>query len=492
MSLSESDYVLQGEAAGDAAGGWVAPAGDVDGDGLADILVGAYWNEEAGPYAGKSYLFLGKDLGAERVISLADSAWSFLGEEGTVEDDPDCEDVAPDETRCGGDWSGHSVNSAGDVDGDGRSDIVISGYRNDEAGFDVGKAYLVYGSSLSGRGALDLADADVALYGENLSDRMGHSIHSAGDVDGDGLSDIVTGAYGHDAVAEDAGRVYLVLADGISPGRSVQFPEDADFIWDGEAEGDQAAYITTPAGDIDGDGLGDFAVCSLRNEEGGSGLAPGGETGAGKVYVMLGASLDFSDRGAIYSLGDVDRAWIGEAGGDAVGYGLGVVGDFDGDGLTDLMVGGYGNSEAALAAGKVYLMTAASMATPGTISLADADYGFVGEQADAWLGFGAGPAGDVDADGLDDILMGAAWYSDDRTFNGRSYLVLAGGISGAGTYSVSEADHIFEGESAWDNAGYKLTGVGDVSGDGMADLLIGAWQGDRAGAAGAAYLLLNP
>ena len=492
VSLADSEYVLRGEGAGDGAGGWVAPAGDVDGDGLADMLIASYWNDEAGEDAGKSYLFLGKDLGAERVVSLADAAWSFVGEVGRLEDDPDCDNPDPVDDRCGGDWAGHSLNNAGDVDGDGLPDIVLSGYRSDEIGFDVGKTYLVYADSLRGRGSLDLALSDVMIFGENVSDRMGHSVHSAGDVDGDGLADIVTGAYGHDGAAENAGRAYLVLADSLIDTTEIYFPDDADFIWDGEAEGDESGYINSPAGDIDGDGLADFMTSSLRNQEGGVGLAPGGEHGAGKLYVMFGATLNMADRGAVYSLADVDRAWIGEEGGDAVGYGINCVGDFDGDGRSDLMAGAYGNSEGGDAAGKAYVMTAASMMTPGTISLSDAEYGFVGETAEDWVGFGAGPAGDIDADGLDDIVLGGAWYSDERTFPGRAYLVLAGALSGGGTHDLSDADHIFVGEEAWDNAGYKLTGLGDVNGDGMGDLFIAAWQGDRPDDPGKVHVVLNP
>jgi hypothetical protein len=409
-----------------------------------------------------------------------------------IEDDPDCEVPDPVDGRCGGDWAGHSLNSAGDVDGDGLPDIAISGYRNDEVGYDAGKTYLVYSSSLSGRGSVALADADMSFLGENISDRMGHSIHSAGDVDGDGLADVVTGAYGHDGAGENAGRAYLVLADGLASKSTVRFPGEADFIWDGEAAQDQSGYINAPAGDIDGDGLGDFIITSLRNQEGGVGLSPGGEEGAGKVYVVIGANIDRSARGAVYSLADVGRAWMGEAGGDAVGYGSIGIGDFDGDGLDDVMTGAYGNSEAGDAAGKAYVMTAASMRTPGTRSLSVAEYGFVGEDAEDWAGFGAGPAGDIDSDGLADLLIGGAWHSDDAQFTGRAYLVLAGNLDGPGTHDLSEADHIFIGEEGWDTAGYKLTGIGDVNGDGMGDLFIGAWQGDRPEEPGKVYVLLNP
>ena len=492
VPLADSDYLFRGEGAGDGAGGWVAPAGDVDGDGLDDVLIAAYWNDEGGMDAGKCYLLMGKDLGVERQMSLADASWGFVGEAGRVEDDPDCEDIAPDDPRCGGDWAGHSLNSAGDVDGDGLPDIVMSGYLSDANGYDSGKAYLVFAAGLSGRGTMSLGDSDYAFVGEQVLDRLGHSIHGAGDVDGDGLNDLITGAYGFDAGGENAGKAYLVLASSLKKKRTLQFPDDADFAWDGEAEGDEAGYINSPAGDIDGDGLGDFMTTAQRNQEGGVGMAPSGEHGAGKIYVFLGADIDLLERGATYSLADVDRAWLGETGDDAVGYGTNAVGDFDGDGVADVMTASYGSNEAGDAAGKAYVMTGASMAAPGTRSLADAAYGFTGADAGDWAGFGAGPAGDFDRDGLDDIVVGGMWHTDTLLGAGSGYLVLSGSLAGPGTYSLSDADHIFPGEAELDTAGYKLATTGDMNGDGMPDLMVSGWQGNVLEESGKVWLLMNP
>ena len=137
-------------------------------------------------------------------------------------------------------------------------------------------------------------------------------------------------------------------------------------------------------------------------------------------------------------------------------------------------------------------MTGASMAVPGTWSLSDAAYGFTGAAAGDWAGFGAGPAGDFDRDGLDDIIVGGMWHTDTLLGAGSGYLVLSGSLRGPGTYSLADADHIFPGEAELDTAGYKLATTGDMNGDGMPDLMVSGWQGNVLEESGKVWLLMNP
>ncbi|MBU1708971.1 MAG: integrin alpha, partial [Proteobacteria bacterium] len=180
--LSLADVKFSGEAADDKSGFSVAGAGDVNGDGFDDMLIGAYGADSE---AGKTYVVYGSSVLADKNLSAADA--TFSGE-------------------VAGDKSGNSVSGAGDVNGDGFDDLLIGAYGADS---NTGKTYLLYGSSILTD--KNLSEADVSFSGKAGGDRAGHRVAGAGDVNGDGFDDLLIGADGVDTYT---GKTYLFTGMG--------------------------------------------------------------------------------------------------------------------------------------------------------------------------------------------------------------------------------------------------------------------------------------
>jgi hypothetical protein len=419
IDLSTADAKLVGEEGRDSAGAYLSGAGDVDGDGHDDLLVGAIGNDEGGRLAGAAYLVRGPVAGTVD-LSMADA--KLVGEDR-------------------GDGAGR-VAGAGDVDGDGLDDLLVGApwARSSLPGSSVrrfgGVAYVVLGPVT---GTLDLSLADAKLLG-STGEAAGVGVAGAGDVNNDGLDDMLVMP-----VDYNLGRVYLVL----SP-----VPETFD-LWNraeklvGEAPGD-LAIIGAGAGDVDADGYDDLLIGAFGNDEG------GGDAGA--AYVVLGPVTGDFD------LSLADAKLLGERGGNLAGSGVSGAGDVNSDGHDDLLI----------APG--YLMLGP---VSGTIdlSLADAKFRDDGHWASEWF---SGP-GDVDADGYDDVLMGVPFDSDRGINAGGAYLV-RGPVSGTLDLSRA-ADAKLVGERAEDYAGVGVSGAGDVDADGRADILVGSQVNGPGGAA---------
>ena len=383
--------------------GWsVASAGDVNGDGFADVLVGACYHNSG---RGKAYVYHGSPAG----LGLS-PAWSAVGENS-------------------GDYFGNSVASAGDVNGDGFADVLVGArwYNSDR-----GKAYVYHGS------ALGLTPAfDWSAPGANADDRFGFSISTAGDVNADGYSDVLVGAWGYDEQdANDKGKAYLF--PGSPQGLS------ASPLWSvsGENPGDRLGWSVAPAGDVNGDGFADVIVG-----------ARGHNVSRGKAYVFHGSAAGLS----------ASPAWaaLGQNAGDEFGAPVAAAGDVNGDGFADVVVGAEGYPQGT-GFGKIYVYHgSASGLSAGPARTT------TGEAAGNRFGHAAGTAGDVNGDGYADVVVGAwRWGSD----SGKVY-VYHGSSSGLGLSPAWSAN----GENAGDYFGWSAAGAGDVDGDGYADLLVGAW-----------------
>jgi hypothetical protein len=390
----KASWTPTGEAASDQFGVSVATAGDVNGDGYADVVVGAP-GESA--FTGKAYLFLGEAGGL-----AADSSWIAVGE---AEDDN----------------FGASVATAGDVNGDGYSDVVVGAYGNDSS---FGKAYLYHG----GVGGLSLSATWTAV-GEAVDNWFGYSVATAGDVNGDGYSDVVVGAHGHSTVT---GKAYLFLggAGGLS--------SSAAWTAVGEATTGQFGASVATAGDVNGDGYSDVAV----GARGFFGVT-------GKAYLYLGGASGLSE----------SASWtaMGEVGGNAFGGSVATVGDVNGDGYSDVAVGAWGHNSNT---GKAYVYLGGASGLS-----ASASWTAVGEATDDRFGL-ASTAGDVNGDGYSDVVVGAF---GNTSFRGKAYLAL-GGASGLSATAVWTAS----GQAPNDEFGYSVATAGDVNADGYSDVVVGA------------------
>ena len=457
-SLADADVHLLGASGDDRAGGWVASAADIDGDGLDDVLVGAHRSSTAHSDAGSVYLILGASMVAGGSIQLDDAHAELVGE-------------------AWNDQLGTQVVGVGDADGAGVPDVLVGAPFNDEASDSAGQAYLFRGEDLLAGGVFDASIAWASFPGQGLWNQAGVSVGAAGDVDGDGLADLLIGANLNSGGGTRSGKAYLVLGSQVSSGGNFNLGgAHASFV--GENPYDFAGGNVTGVGDVDGDGLDDVLIAATGNDQGGD--------DAGKAYLFFGDSLL---GGGTFDLSQADLQLVGEAEDDHAGFRIGAAGDVDGDGLADLIVGANGNDETINSAGQSYVVFGATAMLGGSLSLGAADVRLLGEGPSDYAATVAG-AGDVDGDGLDDVLVGAHGHSADA---GMTYLVLGSTIAGGGDFALADADAAFLGEASADFSGSAVGPAGDVDGDGRADFLVGAYGNDETlSGAGKAYVLISP
>jgi hypothetical protein len=292
------------------------------------------------------------------------------------------------------------------MDGDGLPDVLVGAPESptDSSRPYAGAAYVVSGAR---RGTHGLGTADAKMYGELEADFLGNSVDGLGDVNGDGLDDILIAAYVTDDNGYNAGTSYVVF--GPVDGRLD--PSNSDALLLGEVEIDYAGTSTASAGDVDADGLRDVLIGAPNNDEGGD--------RAGAAYLVHGGVT-----GTLW-LGDADGKLVGETDGDEAGVCVSGAGDVNADGHDDLLVGAWANGEAGMNAGAAYLVRGP---VTGAFDLSLADVKLVGASPRELAGYGVSSAGDLDGDGRADVLVGAPGNAENGMTSGAAYLLYGGGL----------------------------------------------------------------
>ena len=351
--------------------------------------------------------------------------------------------------QSNGDKLGVSAIATGDVSGDGFNDILLGSAFQSGTGGGDGGAYSIQSYSTGNQNAKTASTA--RFYGESTS-LSGEALGAGGDVDGDGTLDYVLGGRTYDDADEpwkiNEGVAHIVSGD--TSGRKV-LPGGTDAEIRGIKAYDFLGAGVDIVGDIDSDGYADVAI-------GATGADDNGDV-SGAIYMFNGPVT------ADTTAASADSVIAGESAGDKIGSRIVGIGDWDGDGSPDFAVGARLEDTNASNAGAVYVITSSTMPT----TLADADVIMRGKQADSSLGNAVAAAGDVDNDGVDDIVIGALAHGGP----GAAYLVLGNSVQGTEPHIGKQAAQAFTGQSSGDQFGSSVA-TGDTNADAVADVMIGA------------------
>ena len=435
--------------AGDEFGSSLAAIGDLDRDGVADLAAGAPGDDEGGSRAGAVHLLLLTSTGTvKRTIEINAS-------------------TANGPSLAGGDAFGSSLAAVGDLDYDGVPDLAAGAPGDDGGAAGAGAVHVLY---LNSDGTVKrTAEINASTpNGPSLAggDAFGSSLSMIGDPDRDGAADLAAGAPGDDGGAPDAGAVHLLYLN--SDGTAKRTAEinastpNGPSLAGGDAFGSSLAAI----GDLDRDGVPDLAAG-----------APGGDGGAadaGAVHLLLLASA-----GTVKQAIEIDASTPNGpslAGGDAFGSSLAAIGDLDRDGAADLAAGAPGDDAGAPDAGAVHVVRLGVRAPlwNGTLaSFATLDNSG-GARADAF-GLSVASLGDMDRDGIADVAVGVPGDDEGASSAGAVrllYLNSDGTVKSTAEIDASTANGPQLGLA--DALGSSVALVGDVDGDGTADIAAGA------------------
>jgi len=386
-----------------------ANIGDLDGDGIDDIAVGAPYDDDGGINTGAIHiLFLNKD-------GTVKSHQKISATEGNFED-----------MLREGDKFGRSIANIGDLDGDGIDDIAVGAYHDDDGGINTGAIYILF---LNKDGTVKSYQKISATEGNFVyvilaGDCFGNAITSLGDLDGDGIVDLAVGAHDNYSLgtkAERVGAVHILFLNKDGTVKSSQEISDTEGNFGVIKANDSFGVTVANIGDLDGDGIVDLAAGAYGDSDDGL------EVGA--IYILF-----LNKDGTVKSHQKISASQGNFKGKldtkDLFGHEIIPISDLDRDGIVDLAVGSFGDDDVSLFhslifrhanpdKGAIYILFLNKDGTVKSHQKISASQGnFKGNLNNGdFFGFSGANIGDLDGDGIDDIAVGAPYDDDVSLFD---------------------------------------------------------------------------
>jgi hypothetical protein len=308
-------------------------------------------------------------------------------------------------------------------------------------------------------------------------DNLGYSVSNAGDINGDGIGDIVIGSPFSDPNDQsNSGKTYVVFGktDGFDPTLDVSNLNGTNgFVINGAKEGDQSGYSVSNIGDINGDGVDDLAIGALFAQD-----------NSGAAYVIFGSKDPnyFNNPIELSNLQPTQGFTIkGNQSGDNVGWAVSSAGDFNGDGVKDLLIGAtHPNDDGLANKGEAYIIFGKK---DGDFASTVDILAIISDKPNN-LGYSVSDAGDINGDGIDDLIIGAPYADPNGNNSGSSYVVYGRSKDNPFTdYLINVSNlngtngFVINGQDG-DQSGFSVSKAGDINGDGIGDLIIGARDGN--------------